>query len=226
MPVPESMKSKVLIVTGFAPVKLPQLVEMGIPTGPITFLSALAGKETLRFSIPTVAPAVLGRYLVEHGINVRIVDYYFDALDASDADIVGISSTFMGVEDVSQIAGTVRKQNPEAKIVLGGPLSWSLSPEQLLRMVPNLDYIVLREGEQTFTDLVYRLDNGLGLEPVSNLAFLRDGALVQTPAGPPLESREIAQPDWSLMGVPSKRRLPVLPVETSRGCPFNCAYCS
>ena len=28
------------------------------------------------------------------------------------------------------------------------------------------------------------------------------------------------------MGIPSPRRLPVLPVETSRGCPFNCAYCS
>jgi anaerobic magnesium-protoporphyrin IX monomethyl ester cyclase len=41
-----------------------------------------------------------------------------------------------------------------------------------------------------------------------------------------MDFKDIPHPDWSLMGIPSKKRFPVLPIETSRGCPYNCAYCS
>ncbi len=63
------------------------------------------------------------------------------------------------------------------------------------------------------------------MNSLANLAFRQEGRVVVTPQQavvPP----EIPSPNWTLMGLPSSRRLPVLPVETSRGCPFNCAYCS
>jgi radical SAM superfamily enzyme YgiQ (UPF0313 family) len=168
----------------------------------------------------------LGRYLVEHGIDVKIVDFYLDEVKSFDVDIVGISSTFMSVEDVKQIAERVREENPSATIVLGGPLSWSVLPDQLLHMVPSLDYIVMREGEQTFSELIHLI--GIGGDPstVRGLVFLRNDAVVKTPTRTFLDSKEIPQPFWELMDIPCIKRLPVLPVETSRGCPFNCAYCS
>jgi anaerobic magnesium-protoporphyrin IX monomethyl ester cyclase len=58
-----------------------------------------------------------------------------------------------------------------------------------------------------------------------NIALRRDARVVTTELGE-LPAGEILSPDWSLMGLPNAKRLPVLPVETSRGCPFNCAYCS
>jgi len=66
--------TRVLLITGFAPVKLPQLSDMGIPTGPIRYLSFATGKDTLQFSIPTIGAAVLAASLVRHGIEVRVVD--------------------------------------------------------------------------------------------------------------------------------------------------------
>lgn len=219
-------KKKVLIVSGFSPVKLPQLQEMGIPVDPLIFLSNIAGKDTLRFSIPTIAPATLGSYLRQQGIDVEIADFFFDEIHSFDADIIGISSTFMGVENVKQIAGLIKEQNPSATVVLGGPLSWSIPAAELLCKVPSIDYIVKQEGEQTFVDLISVLRTGDDPRLVRGLALRSGGTVLETESRLPLESEKIPEPLWELMGIPSAKRLPVLPVETSRGCPYNCAYCS
>ncbi len=220
------IKSRILIVTGFAPVRLPQLLEMGMPVGPINFLSGMAGKQTLQFSIPTVAPAVLGSYLIENGVDVEIADYFIDTEKPYDADIVGISSTFMGIEDVKQIADKIERDNPHAVIVLGGPLSWSIPPQDILKMVPVIDYIIMREGEQSFLELIRAIEARIDTSCIAGLVYKRDSSIVMTAPRQPLQFEAIRRPDWKLMGIPSPRRLLVLPVETRRGCPFNCAYCS
>jgi len=222
----EIIKSRVLIVTGFAPVRLPQLLDMGMPVGPISLLARMAGKSILQFSIPTVAPAVLATFLTERGVDVEIADYFIDTEKTYDADIVGISSTFMGVDDVKQIANKVEMDNPRAVIILGGPLSWSVPPDEILKIVPAIDYIVMREGEQTFLELIRAIEVGADTNHISGLVYKRGGSILKTIPRQPAPCESIRQPDWKLMGIPSTRRLPVLPVEASRGCPFNCAYCS
>ena len=205
--------------------KLPQLEEMGIPTGPIHFLSGLAGKETLHLSIPTIGPVVLGANLEKLGYRVSISDYYMDAGFPECSDLTGISSTFMGIKDICDIARNVRSRNPGGVIVLGGPLSWSISPERLLHDIPELDYIVIGEGEETFERLLKQLNSDGDLSSVPNIAFRRDDMTTVT-VRQVLPSNKIMPPDWSLMDLKSSSRIPVLPVETSRGCPFSCAYCS
>ena len=79
-----------LIVTGISPVTVPQLEEMGVTVEPLRLLLTMSGKDTFRFSIPTIAPAVIGSYLRGQGIVVEISDFYFDEVDSSSADIVGI----------------------------------------------------------------------------------------------------------------------------------------
>ena len=221
----KGQKGKVLIITGFSPIGPAELDEMGTNLDP-QLVTSISNRDTLRISIPTIGSAVIGSYLRRQGIEVEIEDFYFDEVCAFDADVVGISSTFMGVENVREIADAVRKLNPEAFIVLGGPLSWSVSPSKLMGTIPNLDCIVMREGEQTFSELIRELRNGRDLSSVRGLVFKKDGAVSETMARPLLDEEELQPPAWELMGMPSPKKLPVLPVETSRGCPYNCAYCS
>lgn len=225
MPRVRKNNGKVLIITGFSPMGLPQLEEMGTNLNP-QLIKSISGRTSFRISIPTIGPAIMGSYLQQQGIEVEIRDFYFDKVCASDVDIVGISSTFMGVDNVREIADLIRGQNPSATIVLGGPLSWSISPLKLLELIPNIDFIVLREGEQTFRELVYEVRNGGDASAVKGLVFKKNGTGYETPSRPLLDGNDLTRPAWELMGMPSPKRLPILPVETSRGCPYNCAYCS
>ena len=101
-----------------------------------------------------------------------------------------------------------------------------MPPLELLKLIPGIDYIVLREGERTFLELVRAIASGQDAQNISGLAFKRGDHVIHTPAREPLPCECITRPNWKLLGIPSPRRLPVLPVETSRGCPYNCAYCS
>jgi radical SAM superfamily enzyme YgiQ (UPF0313 family) len=218
-------KNKILLITGFAPMRQVQIEDMGITNEPI-MLASLSGQTEFRLSIPTIAPAVIGSYLQQRGIEVEIKDYFADKFDSSDADIVGISSTFMSEKNVKEIADFVRSRNLSTTIVLGGPISWSISPSKLLESIPNVDYIIQREGEQTFYELIQAIRKGSDVSSVNGLFYRRDGSSVGTSPRALLDEKLLVQPAWELMDIPSPKRLPVLPVETSRGCPYNCSYCS
>jgi radical SAM superfamily enzyme YgiQ (UPF0313 family) len=221
-------KTRVLILTGFTPINLSQLDAMGITSEAIPLLLSLMGRDTFRFSVPQMGPAALGSYLGQHGIEVVIEDFYYDEINAAGFDIVGISSTFLEFEDAAKIAGLVRQQNPSAVLVMGGPLGWLLPPAVLLPRLPGVDYIVQREGEDTFLSLIDAITGNGDPRTVEGIAF-RDkesGQVIETPPRKPVDIEALPWPAWELMGIPSPKRLPVLPVETSRGCPYHCAYCS
>lgn len=219
------LNRKVLIVTGTSPIRRTQLEEMGLNPAAFSLLTLL-GKDAIRSSTPTIGAASIGGYLRWHGIDVEIRDFYFDEVDSFDANIVGISSTLIDLEDVRQIAELIREKNPSATIVLGGPLSWSVSPEKLLQMVPSCDYIVQREGEQTFLELIHALCYGGDPQLVNGLVFQREDTVIKTPPRVSIVLDSLPKPAWDLMGIPSENRLPILPVEASRGCPYDCAFCS
>lgn len=219
---------KVLIIGGYPPVELPDLDEFGTFMLPSMIPALLSNKKRLAFSFPMLGSVVVGTYLQRHGVEVMIRDFYLDEINAHNADIVGISSTFMMETDhVEQVVEKVRQQNPAATVVMGGPLSWSMSPSEILQAVPDLDIIVRQEGEATFLELVQALRTEATLDGVRGIFFRREGEIIETPARPFLPAADLVSPDWNLMDLHlDSSRMRLLPIETSRGCIYNCAYCS
>ncbi|MFC1921617.1 B12-binding domain-containing radical SAM protein, partial [Chloroflexota bacterium] len=216
----------VLIITGVSPVNVAQLEGMGIISDPIALLLSMSGKSTYQCSIPSLGAIAVGSYLKQQGMQVKVADYFFDEVPFTDADIIGISSTFMSLEDVKTISDLSREKNPQATIVLGGPISWSISHVDLLQFISSLDYIVLQEGEQVFLELIKTIRKGGDVRSIKSIAFRQNGDVVVNTPGFTIDINSLPIPDWGLMGIPSQMRFPVLPIETGRGCPFNCAYCS
>src|SRR5258708_25675526 len=144
-----------------------------------------------------------------------------------DPEVVGLSIMTFQRRTAGRIIDLVRALQPGVKIVVGG-YDPSLAPEAYENM--GVDYLVRSEGEVTFRELLRALEQGSGFERISGLSYRDGGNWAHNPARPPhrLEDSEIRPPDrdarvlagYTLLG----RQGDV--IETSRGCTFDCSFCS
>jgi len=144
-----------------------------------------------------------------------------------DPDVVGLSIMTFQRRTAGRIVELVRKLKPAAKIVVGG-YDPSLAPEAYEPM--QVDYLVRGEGEVTFCELLRALEKGSEVDSIQGLS-VRDGSgWRHNPARAPhrLEGEEIRLPrrdarvlkGYTLLG----RQVDV--IETSRGCTYDCSFCS
>jgi radical SAM superfamily enzyme YgiQ (UPF0313 family) len=143
--------------------------------------------------------------------------------------IVGITSVTLNHHIASRIGEVVRKCDEEVPIVMGGP-HVSFEVEGSFRDLGALDFIGINEGEHTMVELVRALEGRMDLRDVRGLA-LRDRSTgrIERTAPRPLEDDldELAPPARDL--VPLARYLAFdshASVVTSRGCPYECIFCS
>jgi len=128
-----------------------------------------------------------------------------------------------------QICAEVKALDPSITTVVGGYHA-SLCPEDFDREY--VDVIVHGEGETTFPDVVKALEKKGDLGEVAGITFRRDGRQVTTPARPlhrnldslPLPVRHLSDQyrrDYHFHFWENPYT-----VETSRGCPYRCTFCS
>ena len=144
-------------------------------------------------------------------------------------DVVGLSIMTFQRRTARRVAALVRDLAPAARIVVGG-YDPSLAPAEYEDAGWGADVIVRGEGDITFRELVRALEAGTPLDTVAGLSFRRGDAFQRTPDRPvsSLSGEEIRLPNraarvlsgYTFVG----RRIDV--VETSRGCTFDCSFCS
>lgn len=160
----------------------------------------------------------LAEYTINHSEEDILARIY-----KADADIVAFSCYIWNIEMILRITGELKKVQPNVKIWLGGP-EVSYDSEQCLVRHPELDGIMLGEGEQTFLELVEHYAFGeKDLEEIDGLAF-RDSKrrdIVVTNLRMPLSLDAIPFPYESEADFEHK----IIYYESSRGCPFSCSYC-
>jgi len=195
--------------------------------------------------MPPLAPYALAAVLEERGHRVRVVDPHrfktgtffsgpagangvIEGILADGADVVGISANTGNWGVTRGVVALVRQHAPAVPIVLGG-VHPTYFDEHALKTTP-ADYVVRGEGEATFLRLLDALDgrgDAAGIPGIPGLTYRGpDGAVVRTPPAPRLTVAELeALPDPQFDRVPAGV-YNILPLETSRGCRFNCIFCS
>ncbi len=142
--------------------------------------------------------------------------------------LVGLSVMTFQRATALTIARLVRRLQPDARIVVGG-YDPSLAPEAY-EACPEIDFLVRGEGEITLRDLVRALEAGAPTGDIPGLSSREANAFVHGPDRPVahLSSEPLRLPDrgarllsgYTLLG----RQVDV--VETSRGCTYDCSFCS
>jgi len=144
----------------------------------------------------------------------------------ADTDVLGVSVITRTANQSFELAQKVRALNPAVKIVFGGPHPTAL-PEESLQFG---DVVVTHEGDFTLPLLLERLRDDFErphLEDLEGVSFLgRDGEAIHNPDRPFLTSEELSNLPFPLYSDRVKQGITHNVVNTSRGCPYECEFCS
>jgi radical SAM superfamily enzyme YgiQ (UPF0313 family) len=176
-----------------------------------------------RTALPRLGSILLATILKNRGYNTKVFIEDIVTPDwklLEDADLVCISSITSTATRAYQIAERFRKLG--IPVAIGGPHSTFLPEESLLYA----DYVVRGEGEETIVELIEHLESGEPLSSIKGLSYKNDdNTIVHNQARGLLENLDDAPiPNFSLVYKWEKAR--VVPIATSRGCPFDCKFCS
>ncbi len=177
------------------------------------------------------------------GFEVQMIDNYLQEKPLEEIkstaaklqpQILGITCSSVTYSRVIETARAVKDAVPSCKVVIGG---WhaSYEPETLLTN-PEVDYVVMGEGERAMVQLAkYLIKGDKACEPakIAGLAYRSDGGIVKNQRQFISNMDEIPFPAWHLLPMDQYVRemeyLPdVKPVDNmsiARGCPFSCAFC-
>jgi len=194
--------------------------------------------KTSIFHLPSLAFAILGVIAKENGFNPVVLDLTLEAehknvlrekLSELKPVYVGITCTSASYFLASEIAKFVRIELPDTKILVGGPHVSSTAEETLRDGY--FDYLFMGEAEKSFASFL----KGVNPENIEGLAFKKRNSDIRVLPNPSfLENLDdLPYPDYSLYNLSkyrlsklTSRRNPVVWIETSRGCPFNCKICN
>lgn len=177
-----------------------------------------------RFPLPRLGLPLLGKILTLEGYEVRVYCPDLSRIDWDDvwsADLVLISSITSTAPEAYRIAQKIRSR--DVPVILGGS-HVTFKPEEALE---HADYVVRGEGEETVVELVRSLrdEDHASLFDIKGLSFRMDDRTHHNPSRPLLKDVDtLPYPDLSLIEGFEKTR--VVPMITSRGCPFHCTFCS
>jgi radical SAM superfamily enzyme YgiQ (UPF0313 family) len=198
------------------------------------------------FTDPPLGLAYIASYLRENlpeaktelldaaALNMTLPQIVSHAM-TSKPGIVGLTSVTVTANLVKKIARAIKEVLPETLLVAGG-IHPTVLPED---MFPDLDVCVLGEGELTMLELARNHLGGRGtsgdLSAIKGIAFRRGKETVRTEERPliaeldtlPFPARDLLPQDRYLCQYPHRtptRRYSTMVI--SRGCPFDCTFCS
>ncbi len=142
------------------------------------------------------------------------------------SDVIGISAITRTAPQSFELARRVKERNPRIKIVFGGPHPTALPHESLQYG----DIVVMHEGDYTMPEVATRLAENLenpDLEGVLGIAYKTSDGEVRTNRGRTfLTSEQLSALPFPEYTANEIRGITHNVVNTSRGCPFECEYCS
>ena len=168
---------------------------------------------------PPLGILYLAAVFLKKGIKADVVDVGAENLDIpalmarigeKKPKIVGLSSMTANIRGAVQTAEAIRKNFPEIKIGLGGP-HVSADPDFVNRFSRLFDFCVTGEAEVTLPEIADKILKGEPFLKINHGKIVDDLDLIPEPA------RELTD------HLPYKKGAMIF---SSRGCPYQCAFCS
>jgi len=134
-----------------------------------------------------------------------------------DFDIVGISIKSFTQDSGLEIIKKIKEKN---KLLIAGGPHLMIDGYDFMSKNKEVDVGIVGEAEETIIDLINNIGN---LKKVKGIYYRDNNKVVKTETRPFTQDLDKLEfPDFSYFNT----KIKVYPLVTSRGCPFNCSYCS
>lgn len=177
------------------------------------------GEKMLKeWGLAEEAKVSLAEYTINHQMEQILQDIY-----KRKPDVIGFSCYIWNISYVKMILADIKKVLPDVKIWAGGP-EVSYHGEVFLKEEPAVDFVMMGEGEITFAHFLKALLEGEELKQVPGLMLRNDdGTITDTGFRQVMDMSQIPFP-YAFMDMKELEHR-IIYYESSRGCPFSCAYC-
>ncbi len=146
------------------------------------------------------------------------LDELYRTIENQKADIIAFSCYIWNIEYVKILAERLHEMG--VTILLGGP-EVSYNSGELLEECEYIDYILSGEGEEPFAALVNALSVKGDISSISGLCYRDNGKICLNPPHTTAQIPESPYGEEYLKALNGR----IAYIETSRGCPFSCAFC-
>lgn len=183
-------------------------------------------------SVP-IGIGYLAGYLIKHNKAVKILDE--EMLDISEGVLdeyvkglvkpylFGFSCLTAGIGRAYELAGVLKKRYPDSKVVFGN-MHPTVLPEEVLAN-NNVDIVVRSEGEEVLNALYERIKNNKDYSDIKGISFRDNGSIVHNESAVLPDLRDIPRFPYHLFNK-SSDRYELGFIASSRGCPYECLFCS
>lgn len=181
--------------------------------------------------------AYLAAVLKKNGHEVTVIDCMASEmghkqlkakLASFKPDVVGITSMTPTIQSTLMSARAAKEVCPYATVTLGGPHA-TFMDRQILEQEAAVDVVVRGEGEQTLLEMTQNVADSKSLSKVDGITFRNSDQIIQTPNRPFIQNLdELPYPAYDCFQLDRYRLFGklFLPIITSRGCPFQCSFCT
>jgi len=181
--------------------------------------------------IPPLGLEIIGKVIEPYTRAIDILDLRFESNRISDflrpeTDMVGFSINWQ--RRVEQLREEIMSVPPDIFTIVGGRHATE-DPEGWLKSCPNVDAVVRGDGE----DVMEELCKGVPLENIAGLSFRNGHGIIHNPVRRLGPLRDKLYPNRKLRRYTYEIELQNISTgvefdmfSASRGCPFNCTFCS
>ncbi len=194
-------------------------------------------KSVIGTTGPPLGLAYLASVARSKGHDARIVDSLVENLTFEEVrkimeqyspDMVAITSTTSMIPDAYEVAKIAKNISQDTATIIGGP-HVTFVPEQTLQESQNIDYVVKGEGENPFSGILDIIEKKKDPKEIRGIAYRNGNRILNNPPEVLISDVDsIPEPSWDLLPMDKYEidNTQFGTIMTSRGCPYNCIFCS
>ena len=177
--------------------------------------------------------AYLASALKKNNIYVKVLDlnnYKISFQDLKEEirkfkpDIIGYSVKTATYYSAVKLSKMLKTEFPKVSAIAGGP-HITLTHTDFIRENPHINFLITGEGEEVFPNLCKSIDSNISINNIKGIIYSNSGNIISNPPEYVKDLNKLPFPDFKCFNYYNFKKYNY-PLITSRGCPYQCIYCS